>query len=317
MSPLDDPVLNAVFNDVEHAGLAAQSLVGNILLEDGIRIRKILSVTPQRYYKIYPNQRGCRVDILVETEDNERIIVEVQTTKEPMGTRNLFEAAQIILANSPKGTRVRKHNKIMPRIYIINILDFVLRDNHEDAIQPVAILYTKGTSEVAIPNLRIYNVQLPLFRQKEHDFDKPLDAWLYILDTAHQKKIPVGEVIAMNAKLKKTVEADLGLKQFTRQYARASASAKTQKEWAMYCSEQMRISGMLWAATEDGKKIGIEQGLDQGLEQGLELGREEGKIEAKQDFVRKMLAQGFPIETVAICADLTLEEAQKIADKTA
>ncbi|MDR0948337.1 MAG: Rpn family recombination-promoting nuclease/putative transposase [Lachnospiraceae bacterium] len=260
MSPLDDPVLNAIFDNVKNAGLAAQSLVGSILQEDGHRIKRVISVVPQRYYKIYPNKRGCRVDILIETEDNETIIAEVQTSKEPMGTRNLFEAAQVILANSPKGSDVWKHNKIMPRIYIINILDFILRDNHDDAIQPVGILYAKGTSDVAIPNLRIYNVQLPLFRTKEHDFDKPLDAWLYILDTAHQKEIPVGEVIAMNEKLKKTVEADLGLKQFTRQYARASASAKTQKEWAMYCSEKMRMKGMLWAAESTGEARGRTEG---------------------------------------------------------
>jgi hypothetical protein len=36
-----------------------------------------------------------------------------------------------------------------------------------------------------------------------------LGAWLYILDTAHQKKIPVGEIIAMNGRLKKTVEAKI------------------------------------------------------------------------------------------------------------
>jgi predicted transposase/invertase (TIGR01784 family) len=239
----------------------------------------------------------------VETEDNEKIIIEVQTTKEPMGTRNLFEAAQIIMANSPKGTKVRKHNKIMPRIYIINILDFVLRDSHEDAIQPVGILYTKGTPEVAVPNLRIYNVQLPLFRVKEHDFDKPLDAWLYILDTAHQKKIPVGEVIAMNAKLKRIVEADLGLKQFSRQYARASASAKTQKEWAMYCSEMMREQGMIWAATEDGIKIGDKQGLERGLEQG----REEGRI-ALLATAKNLLALNMAPEQVSQVTGLSIAE---------
>jgi predicted transposase/invertase (TIGR01784 family) len=43
---------------------------------------------------------------------------------------------------------------------------------------------------------------------------------------------------------------------------------------------------------------------------------EEGKIEAKQDFVRKMLTHGVPLETISIYAGLTLEEAQKIAGKT-
>jgi predicted transposase/invertase (TIGR01784 family) len=56
---------------------------------------------------------------------------------------------------------------------------------------------------------------------------------------------------------------------------------------------------------------------DEIYEGGRQEGRQEGRIEAKHDFVRKMLNQGIPIETISICAELTLEEVQKIAGKTA
>jgi hypothetical protein len=51
--------------------------------------------------------------------------------------------------------------------------------------------------------------------------------------------------------------------------------------------------------------------------EGYEEGRQEGKIEAKHDFVWKMLSQNISLETISICADLSLEEVKKIAGTTA
>jgi hypothetical protein len=71
---LADLVVGVV--NVQSAGLAAASWIGAILAKDGVIIGKVIYVTPQRYYKT-PNERGCRVDIEVITDKNERIIVEV------------------------------------------------------------------------------------------------------------------------------------------------------------------------------------------------------------------------------------------------
>jgi hypothetical protein len=48
MSPLADPVVGAIFDGVENAGLAAQSLIGSILEAEGIKIGNVISVTPQK-----------------------------------------------------------------------------------------------------------------------------------------------------------------------------------------------------------------------------------------------------------------------------
>jgi hypothetical protein len=82
MSPLADQVVGAIFVNVQSAGLATASLIGAILAKDGVIIGKVISVTPQRYYKT-PNERGCRVDIEVITDKNEWIIVEVQIYYDP------------------------------------------------------------------------------------------------------------------------------------------------------------------------------------------------------------------------------------------
>ncbi|GHV10488.1 hypothetical protein FACS1894217_15950 [Clostridia bacterium] len=93
LSPLADPVVGAIFSDVENAGLAAESLVRSIIGSESLG--KVISVTPQRYYKI-PDQRGCRVDVEIETSNNRIIIAEVQLSVDPvMPQRNLLAPRSI------------------------------------------------------------------------------------------------------------------------------------------------------------------------------------------------------------------------------
>jgi hypothetical protein len=77
MWPLSDSVISAIFSEVKSAGLAAGRLIGFILKADDVEIGKVTNVTPQKIFTM-PEVRGCRVDILVKTSDNEKIIVEVQ-----------------------------------------------------------------------------------------------------------------------------------------------------------------------------------------------------------------------------------------------
>jgi predicted transposase/invertase (TIGR01784 family) len=195
MSPLADPVVGAIFDSVENAGLAAQSLVGSILAEDGIKIGKVKSVTPQRYYKENPLMRGCRVDILVESGNNENTLIEVQMSPEPIMARNLFEYAQLAVSSVKAGVPTYDIDKHLPKIVVINICDFdVRKSGSDDFIQPVKQMFTKNP-EVAQEFLNIYNIQLTKFREQTHDLSKPLNAWLTLFDTANQKQISVEEVI--------------------------------------------------------------------------------------------------------------------------
>jgi predicted transposase/invertase (TIGR01784 family) len=273
MSPLADPVVGAIFNNVEHAGLAAKSLVGSILSEDGdgYTIGKVISVIPQMYYKEYPGCRGCRIDIHMDTSSGESIIVEVQLWEEPILARNLFESTQLIATHMKPGTAARDLDVLMPRIIVINILNFVLRKDHDDFIQPVGILYTKAPHTIAEEHLRIYNVQLPLFRELEHDLTKPLDAWLYILDTANRKELTVEEVIEMEPLLKNTIDLDEGLRQFTERYKKVAGDLKVQQEYNAFYSEYMRQVGMRYCAIKEGRAEGKEEDAIKMLKKGMDL----------------------------------------------
>ena len=97
LSPLADPVISAIFSSLEEAGLAAKSIINAILKSDNNSklMGKIVRITPQHYH-MDPMLRGCKVDIEVETDANERIIFEVQISSDPaIMKRGLFSASHI------------------------------------------------------------------------------------------------------------------------------------------------------------------------------------------------------------------------------
>jgi predicted transposase/invertase (TIGR01784 family) len=295
MSPLADPVVSAVFNNVEQAGLAAQSLVGSILEAEGISIGKVVSVTPQKINMPSASLRTTRVDICVETTDGERIIVEVQMEREPLIERNIFAVSQDIAVTFPKNTTVWQIKSLFPTIYVINIMNFVMRKDNDDYIQPIKLMYTKPPQKTAFDNLQIYNIELPKFRAKEHDLSKSLDAWLYILDTAEQEQKSVEEVVNMNSRLQETLQNDPGIQQFMENYERISADPSKREEYISYAKGIYYFNGVLRGA--------VEEGMEKGMTVGIAKGMEKGKLEAAQ----KMLSKKYPITDISDITGLPIE----------
>jgi predicted transposase/invertase (TIGR01784 family) len=288
LSPLADPVVGAIFDSVENAGLAAQSLVGSILAEDGVKIGNIISVTPQRVTIPNVNVRSTRVDILLETDNKERILVEVQMYKEPLLERNMLAVSQDISAAFPKGADVWQIKKLFPKIYVINIMNYSTRTDNDDFIQPIKLMYTKPPIKAAFENLQIFNIGLPEFRKKKHDLTDKLDAWLYILDTAEQEKKTVEEVISMDESLRTTVMEDPGLKQFIENYDRISADGEMRKEYYGYIRGIYYLNGIQRSAFLDGIN--------------------NGKIED----AKKMLSKGFSLSDISEITDLPIETIREI-----
>ena len=69
-------------------------------------------------------------------------------------------------------------------------------------------------------------------------------------------------------------------------------------------------------ATETGLKRGLKKGqkIGQkiGRKEGREEGREEGKKEERNEIIRKMLKNGFDIQTICKCIGLSKEEVVKL-----
>jgi predicted transposase/invertase (TIGR01784 family) len=288
LSPLADPVVAAIFSDIENAGLAAASLTGAVLAQDGARIGNVLSVTPQRHYS-RPGERGCRIDIEVVSDRNERVIIEVQMQADRVVyQRNLFSASRIFAGISTPGSASAKMAATMPRVIAIDILNFNMRDDQEDFLQPIKPLYTKAPHVVAFSQFAVYSVQLPRFRETEKDFGNPLHCWLYAMDTAAQNKLSIEEVIKMSTPLQQFADADAGFRQFCERYKRVAADPKTRNEYYDWIHENMREQGMLAAA------------------------REEGELRKSYEVARNFLNMGLTPEQVAKGAGLPLDEVMEL-----
>jgi predicted transposase/invertase (TIGR01784 family) len=289
MSPLADPVVGAIFDNVQNAGLAAASLVGAILIQDGIKIGKVISVTPQRYYKL-PNKRGCRVDVVIETNANERIITEVQIYFDPtIFQRNLFAASEIFVSETTEGTTSAEMAKEMPCVIAINILDFNVREDNKELLQPVKPMFTKEPVKVAFKQFSIYNVQLPRLEEMPADFSDDFYCWLYVMNTAMRKKVSIEEVISMTPELQAFAERNTGFQQYCDQYKRAAADPETQKEYYRWINEQMRQEGM--------KRGAVEKALKQ----------------ERAQIARSMLVDNIPIGTIAKYTHLSEEEIKALS----
>jgi hypothetical protein len=252
MSPLADPVVSAIFADKETAGLAVVSLIEAVLEENGefIQIDEIISVTPQRHHSNV-KQRGCRIDIEVATKDKDRVIIEVQTSPESwIMQRNLFAASRIFTETSKQGDTSKEMSERLPRVIVINILNYLVRYDNSDAIQPAKIMFTKKPQRVAVDNLKIYNVQPPKIEEMEENFDNAWYCWFYAMYKADSENKTLSEVVLMTPQLKKYSERDAGFKQYCEQYELVSGDPETQSKYFLWIDGLMKEAGMRHAAEE-------------------------------------------------------------------
>jgi hypothetical protein len=263
-SPFADPVVSACFNSVETAGLAVRSLGNSVTEQDGITIAEVISVTPQSYSKI-PGQRGTRVDVKSKTAAKQELIYEVNMYPDrTIHQRNFLAAAQAVTEGSSEGTTASQFTRQMPHTICINILDFDVRKDNDDWLQPTKYVYTKEPIAVALPQFIGYDIVLPRFRHAPQDFASNLYCWVYALDQAHRTGKTIKEVVEMTTELRAFEVRDSGFRQFCDRYQLVATDPGTRNEFHKWRRELMRQQGLLDAAFEDGEARGVARGEARG-----------------------------------------------------
>jgi len=255
MSPLADPVVNAIFDNVQAAGLAAGSMIRVVLEAEGAgrKIGKIISVTPQRSHT-KPKQRGSRIDVEVLTDENEMAIVEIQINKDiNIMQRNLFSASRVYTKTSKSGDNTDEMASKLPFIIIINILNYPLRSDNNEVLQPFKILYTKPPEEEAVPQFSGYNIHLTGIPDMKPDFNNGFYCWFYTLYTAHNENKTITEVLDMTPELQTYAKKDSGYQQFCDQYNLAADDPETIEEYYDWIETQMEHNGIYEGGREDGR----------------------------------------------------------------
>lgn len=187
LEPLSDSVFSYIFADKDLT-VSMQELIDSVLTDAGDPlIGKVKSVQAQySVQKSMVSTHGGRLDARVEAADGTLFDIEVQIYLEPsMNDRSWFCGSALMSEEFREGQPYHE----FPRVRVINLLDFVLREEHPDLLQPIGLLYRKDPA-TATDAFRIYNIELPKFRDTnptlESVKDDPLLRWLYLLDVGYK-----------------------------------------------------------------------------------------------------------------------------------
>jgi hypothetical protein len=182
-----------------------------------------------------------------------------------MTERNLLYSAHSLYRNARRGDELSDVVKKMPRVIVIDILDFVLRPSSADFHQPAGLLFLKRPVEWASDKLEIHIIQLPLFKAMAPDFKNPLHCWLTAITRARDQGKSLKEVVEMDPALKEFREADPGFAQFVDRYGIVASTPEMLKAY-----NDWQIAQMAWEeeiAWVEAK--GIDKGKAEGIAEGI------------------------------------------------
>jgi len=199
------------------------------------------------------------------------------------------EAAKGSTVHLPKGYEdepdrdeylIRAHYAHSPQIIAINILNRVLRHDHDGFHHPMGMCYLQD-GVLASDKILIHNIELPRFAQilkeREPNLDDPLELWLYSLTQAYTDTSMIKERMQMNP----------GLNAFMQKYDRAATDPDLLRWREKVLEGEMDQLARLASA----RKEGIE----------------EGKLE-----VARVLLDYHDVSTVATITGLSISEVEAL-----
>lgn len=271
--PLADSVFNYLFSEKDMIP-SMQEIINNVLVKAGDMPIKEISRMDSQYPLLGETVegRGGRLDIRAIAEDDTLFDIEVQLRRQDfMNDRSWFYGGRMLSEVFAEGDKFQD----MPRVRVINLLDFVLRDSHPDYLQPIGILYRKPPTEDATDAFRIYNIELPKFRNEcptmESVMNDPLARWLYLLDRGYKD----------DREMEVLTDMTEGMRAFAKKYNRSLTDPKLR---ALY---ELELSAQRDQASRDySMKM-----------EGIEEERRRNLAERKES-IRSMLADGFPMSAI-------------------
>ena len=188
LSPLHSVVFACIFQDEEKAGPAMLDFLNAVLTHVGEEpVVKILSMRSE--YALMgesADQKYGRLDVRVRAASGRLFDIEVQIDRAYMNERGLFYGGRLGLDALETGTTYDK----MPEVRVINLVDFYVREDHSNIVEPVVLSYANSPAEIATDKFKMYHIQLPAFRKKYRTLEAvkgdALYSWLYLLDRGYR-----------------------------------------------------------------------------------------------------------------------------------
>lgn len=323
------------FTDIGFKRIFGQEVSKDLLLDflnnllAGERVINDLRLLDKEMLGMYEEDRSLIYDVLCETPDGERIIVEMQNQKQQyFPERTIFYAAQAIVRQGERGSLWKYDIKA---VYCISFLNF-RQDRISDRFRTDVTLMDMKTGRQFTGHMRLIYLQLPLFKKGFDDCENDFERWICVLkDMETLKRMPEA---AKNSVFKKLEEiTDLGsltynermkydraLKQFrdtyaVTEYAKKEGRDEGRAEGRAEGIAEGRAEGIAEGRAEgiaEGRAEGIAEGRAEGIAEGRAKGIAEGRAEREREIARNFKNMGVSLETIASSTGLSIEEIEKL-----
>ena len=264
----------------------------------------------------YFDDKQSRLDILVKTQNNQQINVEIQfTNKYDMVKRSIFYWSQLY---SDQLSKSMSYVELNPTI-TVNILNFDLFPK-TDLFHTTFHLYEDEEKFRMDDMMEFHFIEIPKLLQ--HWKEERLDPWndvlarfLLLLGIVDHRKGQVYEDIYKE--LEEITMKDEHLRDAFTSWEELSSTPdgllayrsrlkRIMDEEAAFREAELRAE----AALERGLERGIEQGIEKGIEQGIVKGIEQEKIEIAQNLIAKGMDNEFIVDITKLSVD-QIEEIRK------
>ena len=246
---------------------------------------KVLKLLESEGNQEYAENKYNRVDILAESADGEKMLIEVQNESEDAYFhRMLFGTSKLVTEYLRRGDNYERISKI----YSINIVyfnlgvgnDYVYRGKTEfRGIHTNEILTLPERFKEKYNISEVSDIYPEYYVLRADEFDKwsstPLDQWMYFLSTS---QIPDDA----NAP---------GLKEAKEQLRIDSLSEEEKNAYYAHLDNMVSMRSIVDDARDEGIWVGMRKGFQQGIEQGA--------LNKLRHSVQNMRKNGFDDATIA------------------
>ncbi len=278
------------FTDVGFKRIFGQELSKPLLLDflnslfEGEKHIASLTFLDKEQPAIFEEDRSLIYDIYCETDEGEKIIVEMQNKSQPFfKNRSIYYVSESIARQGERGSA---WNYAIDSVYLVAFLNFSPLD-FKKQFRTDVVLAEKGTAEQFSDKLRMIFLQLPLFTKEADECENQVERWIYLLKNMETlNRLPWAAQSAVFQKLESI--ADVG---------------------GMTRAERLQYDEALKKYRDT---ISVFEGVR--LEGRME-GNAEGRANEKKNTVKRLLASGASVDIIAVATGLAHDEVKVLIDE--
>lgn len=263
----------------------------NALFNDEVTITD-LSFLPMEQLNTYGGRRAV-FDVFCETENGEKIIVEMQKTEQAyFKDRSVFYSSFPIQDQAMVGD---DWNYQLKHVYTVGILNFVFDEDKDDQeyLHHEVKLRDSRKKKVFYDKLTFIYLEMPKFNKREDELETMFDKWLFVLKNL--------------TRLLDRPEA-LQERVFKKLFQQAEIARLTQKERLEY-AESVKV----YRDLKNSMDTSFVKGEVSGFEKGEKSGFEKGEKKKNYEIAQRMKQKGYTVSEIAELTDLIPKEIEKLS----